>query len=319
METVAKPSTVYQDGTRKLDEILQVGKDLRRRVQEETVEERQVHQRNTGGLRVAPLVEALRESVTLIEARRLANEWRDRPEGEKAYDEGAGEITSDLLYGIDALGGLYHSYRRSSLRALNEYRDFGDGVVPGVPFESGSRGEAKDALVGAADIFPADWLHLSMAAGPLKVTVGERGLYCSWAREGYSDSEPLQPLARARIRLTRDEIVSNAVHEWAHRMQDVVPGLAAMEDEFYRRRTAGSEPYWLPGYRHDDLFREGGFFVEYAGRDPHLDSELPSPGYELLPSGLEALFGDDLEYFERFILHDDGEHEAFVLGALVTL
>lgn len=302
-----------------LDEVVEIGSRIYDQVRKETRSESANYERMAGGLRVAPIYEGLLESVTAYEARQLAEDWRARPEGLETRNEGAGEISSEVIYGVDALRDLMTAYRHSLYRSLCKIREIGDGLVPGVAFEPGSWTEAMYAIEGAAHLFPTDWLIRSARAGQIKATIGVRGVYRSWAKAGYSDCKPLQPLARARIRLTRAEIEANAVHELAHRFQDVVPNLAWLEGEFYRRRTSGSEPYRLPGYRIDDLFRDGEFFVDYAGRDPYLDKECPSPGYEVFPVGVEALFGQDLDYFERFILYDDAEHESFVLGVLAAL
>ena len=324
METAAKSASKYQKSKPDLDEVLAVGGEILVEVSKDTRAEFANYERAAGGLRIVPIYDALRESVSAKEARRLAEVWRDRPEGLETYDEGAGEISYDVLYAMDALRYLYSAYQHAAWRVLQSYRAFGSGTVPSIVFERGSRREAKDAIERAADIFPADWLLRSARAGPIKATLGERGVYRSWAIPGYPDGEPLQPLAKARIRLTRTETYANAVHELAHRAQDIVPYLARLEEELYVRRTTlrdgtRTSARRLPGYRSDDLFREGDFFNSYVGRDPLLDAELPSPCYELVPCGLEALFGNDLAYFEEFVLYDDAEHETFCLGVLALL
>lgn len=311
-------------GSRTLDEVLRAGEELRRRVHARTADARATHRRMTGGLKVVPLYLALRESVSASRARALAEEWRARPADEEAEeDEGAGEIASDVLYAVDALRALQRGYARAYQVILDQRRTLWNDEFS-IRFEKGSDHRARAAIENAAALLPLDWVRLSNEAGKLKATLGRRGLYRSWPRRGHPSGEPLQPLDRALLRVAKDDLTCNALHEFVHRAQDVTP-LAGVEREFYVRRTtlpggARSPARPLQGYPRRELYRDGGFYTAYAGRDPTFALE-DGPTYEILSTGLEALVGGDLETFELFLHHGHGdhEHEAFCLGALACL
>lgn len=234
-------------GAPALDAVLEAGEGLRLRVCREISDESAWYRRCAGGLKAVPLYVALRMSGSAERVRKLAEAWRKRPDGVEADDERAGELVSEVLYAFDSLRELHAAYRRAAFGELAKIRPLGDGSVPDLRFAPGSFDEAKRALSHASGCFPVSWLERSNAAGPLFVTMGGRGLYRSWAKPRFSDGEPLQPLNRARIRVERYAPFASALHELAHRAQDVIPGLAVVEGELYVRRTTRPDGSRAPG------------------------------------------------------------------------
>lgn len=315
--TTERTAPAAPAGGPSLDGVLAAGEELRREISERTRERRERYLELAGELRVVGLYEHLRRSL---------------PDGltPEALADGGGasaELARRVVAARDALKGLMREYVRLVERALDPEECRLWNAEFDIQFAPGSNRRAKAFVEGAAMWFPLAWMARSNAAGPLKITVGRRGEYESESAEGYPEGASCVPLARARLRIERDAPFSSAVHELAHRAQDTVcekagsPGLAALEGLLYRRRTFGSSARRRDGCRHDERFREADppFFSYYAGKDPRLSYDVPCDAWEIFPTGLEAMVGQELDAFEEWVCFGDAEHEAFVLGCLAVL
>ncbi len=101
-------------------------------------------------------------------------------------------------------------------------------------------GEARDAIMRASTRFPDDWTRMSDAAGPLNVhlTTG-RGEAWTATRSGLVrvKGKVLEVTRGEGSIITRTD--NTAEHEFAHRLQSVMPELDAIFQQAHRQRTQG--------------------------------------------------------------------------------
>ena len=103
-------------------------------------------------------------------------------------------------------------------------------------------------------------------------------------------------------------------HEFAHAIEDSVPGIKQIEKEFFDRRTKGEQAEYLgkltgkPGYTSDEIAKPDKFLNPYMGKD--YSNRSKNPNYELLSMGMTYLYNkpDDLV--------KDKDYMNFVLGCL---
>ncbi|MDR2393331.1 MAG: hypothetical protein LBD93_04160 [Treponema sp.] len=128
---------------------------------------------------------------------------------------------------------------------LTEYRDFGAmdafGTFYTHTWEHGSEVKAIQRLEGVYAYFPTDWIVQSIEAAkdkPLLVqeVTGEedddRGYY-----DHYGNDNDQKHKGHPTIKF--DERTSIPAHEFAHRMECLIPEMVRLEKEFYKRRTKG--------------------------------------------------------------------------------
>lgn len=163
----------------------------------------------------------------------------------------------------------------------------------------------KLAVQNAAKALPARWIEASNSAGSVTMLAspGTGGQYDTrgYHRWNFGSSE---------IWLAEDERMEHvAVHELAHRMERVIPGLTAMEAAFHYRRTRGDEPknYQLSA---DEWVKRDRFVNEYSGKMYDGDS------WEVFTMSLQALYpyrSNEEDYRQWSV---DPENLAFALGVL---
>lgn len=196
------------------------------------------------------------------------------------------------------------AYQAAYITTMREIRSMG-GMIDGVPAHKKPRMglSSHEQVLNATGRYPSDWMEFSNMRGPVsfKQTKG---------RAHYNDMDAL---------VTLDGSVSTAVHELGHRFETTVPGLAALEQRFYERRTAGEPTQKLSslvpghGYRSNEVSRPDDFFDPYAGK------VYPDKYFEVFTMGMEgtAMRAGRGKVGEARYIDDD--HAAFILGALVTL
>jgi hypothetical protein len=181
------------------------------------------------------------------------------------------------------------------------------------------RAELKNAMNWAATNYPADWIALSEAeVGKLTVDLRTRGSYAKVGGRATvylstNDPGPSDLPSRSRV----------AVHELGHRMEDVVPGLKALEWAYHWQRTStptksktakhprirkGTNALVdMPGYNHEQA-RADEFKLMYSGK---VYNDKPDEFWELFTTSAESIFaGSD---------YNDPDLRAFTLGAMATL
>lgn len=103
-------------------------------------------------------------------------------------------------------------------------------------------------------------------------------------------------------------------HEFAHAIEDSVPGIKQIEKEFYDRRTKGEKAEFLGkltgqyGYSRKEIAKPDKFLDPYMGKDYSNSSK--NPNYELLSMGMSYLYNKPDQ------LVKDKDYMNFVLGCL---
>lgn len=103
-------------------------------------------------------------------------------------------------------------------------------------------------------------------------------------------------------------------HEFAHAIEDSVPGIKQIEQEFFDRRTKGEEAKPLSkltgksGYTSDEIAKPDKFLNPYMGKDYSNSSK--NPNFELLSMGMTYLYNKPDQ------LVKDKDYMNFVLGCL---
>ena len=185
-----------------------------------------------------------------------------------------------------------------------------------------------DAVTGASDRIPSDWLQASNDLGDLTTVRDRERSSVGWF---LGDTNGGGALAVQYNRDTPDLIRENtALHEMMHRMEQVYPEIGQLEQQFYDYRTAGDAFVDLTnGVKQRTKLDQ--WVDEYLGREP-LIQRRPSfadltygfdrqsaPSYELLSVGAEALLGGAGNGFDLAALRQDREYISFVLGLFATI
>jgi hypothetical protein len=205
--------------------------------------------------------------------------------------------------------GAANGRQRAYLDVMSEIMPMG-GEVAGTPGHRAGRGmSSHDQAISGAARYPSAWVDLSGRAGTVDFKKTQNRAHYNHDRTSGNGT------------ITLDGKVSTAVHELGHRFEATVPGLYALEREFHTRRTAGESSVPLkkifPGHRYgrDEMTKEDEFFHAYAGK-----TYDGSRFFEVFTMGIEGTSmgkrGASSKGSSRPI---DEEHEAFILGSLVTL
>jgi len=221
------------------------------------------------------------------------------------------QILFALLSQLREMGGVSHTY-------VTEW--YGRSPVP-------LRSDWRERLKAAEKFFPSDWLRLS-AQDELYVTGDARGSY-------YPDRKLLGVLPTEADQVPSDGFgdyaLETMVHELAHRMEQMVPGLKELEFSYLRRRATGPDGNLelardrqdLPGgshYARGEWVYPDDWIDPYVGKTyEDIEDGLPEPDdpaslhWEVFSAGIEELFRVVPEY-------DAGPGlRQFTLGILATL
>lgn len=218
----------------------------------------------------------------------------------------------------DAIPIRYH--RKALREALKKAGvNMGDGGDIAFTKTTRSTDAIEPQVHIAAAMFPSRWTQLSNDFGQL--IVDERP-----GRAGYKPAiTRASPVGRT-LGVTLDgqlgldgNSISVAIHEMAHRMEQIVPGLTEAEAAFKaRRNTRGETPHTMPGYDPSEVFIEDDFAIFYTGKS--YAEMLATHGYEpheILSVGMEALAGQQGRDWDD--VRADADHMRFILGLLAAL
>lgn len=166
----------------------------------------------------------------------------------------------------------------------------------------------KQAIKELEGYVPKKWVESSNKFGPLI------GKY----RKGISDSGVYSHSRMGRSSLTASGssdfgLLSTALHEYGHRIENVRPGLKKLLLEYFDERTKGDprEPLakYMPGVVSGSVLVKRDKWTE-----PYFGRIYAHPAVETLAMGLEGLF------FSRYsVWEQDEELLEFIIGAIIAL
>jgi hypothetical protein len=194
--------------------------------------------------------------------------------------------------------------QRTFMEVMEEIRPMG-GAFAGVPKHRKTVGgmSANEQLTAIAKLYPSDWIDASNI-------LGEVSYRLSSGRQHYDQH-------KKEVTLDKGDL-STGVHEVGHRMEDSVPGLAAMERLFFERRTFGEVKIPLrklqpkSKYRNNEYSKPDKFFHPYAGK------EYSDGFYEIFTMGMEEVaMGAGRNVGGKGTIDDD--YSSFMFGVLATL
>lgn len=136
---------------------------------------------------------------------------------------------------------------------------------------------------------------------------------------GNTEVKTLRPGARAyqagnTVNFPLQETYGTVAHEFAHAIEDSVPGIKQIEQEFFDRRTKGEKAEYLgkltgiSGYGRDEIAKPDKFLHPYMGKD--YSNRSKNPNFELLSMGMTYLYNKPDQ------LVKDKDYMNFVLGCL---
>lgn len=237
----------------------------------------------------------------LDEAKDRMNEMLVSPTLDAEVEAAAAEVKRLHSAADDAYASVKKASGEAFRSALGEVRELGGTIQTGVR----SRSPGRVAVEDSAKYLPADWIRASNSyASPLRVTARAR-------RGRYVTDGP----NAGHIEVGSDNVrrPATASHELGHRMEQVIPGINDLCQEFLRRRTAGETPvrlkdlFPLSRYRPDETTRKDRFVDPYMGKD-YGDSAT-----EILSMGLESVYNGTYNLWD-----DDPECADFILGVLAS-
>jgi len=185
----------------------------------------------------------------------------------------------------------------------------------------GSPGKIKRTIDDVREFLPTAWVDASDLQA-MKGKNTKRGFYREadlkdYAARGYTLEQLTQWKALDRlngtISLSGDygpDMLECGFHEMGHRMEDIIPGIKKLENEFYARRTKGEDLKWLGGnYAYTEKTRKDNFLSKYMGKDY---GNTETSFYELLSMGLESVFTSSYD------LSKDNDFQDFILGIIAA-
>jgi len=195
-----------------------------------------------------------------------------------------------------------HRENKDVLDVLKKYRDFGTTETHSWKKAPKVTKSDFDTLMKrfkeATEYLPTDWLRVSTAdlnKNPMMTLM-------SSARGSYAHNMWIQ----------FDNEKSTPLHELAHRMEILIPGIVEREREFYNRRTAGNELKSL-----NELTGSTRYGGTERGREgfphPYMGKDLGGNNFELFTAGLERIF------YKRYNDKIDEEFDAFIVGLLLGI
>jgi hypothetical protein len=200
---------------------------------------------------------------------------------------------------------------------LTEYRDFGAMDSFGTSYthtwEQGSQIKAIQRLEGVYAYFPTDWIVQSIeAAKDNPLLVQEVEVLKRRRARGYYDHYGVlnDKTHQGKPTLKLDPRASIPAHEFAHRIERLIPEIVNLEKEFYKRRTKG--------YPLIEINTIQGFITYPTGEKTRIDKfNHPYMGkayrdaYELLSTGMEKLF------YRQYTKKQDKDFDSFIIGLLL--
>lgn len=237
----------------------------------------------------------------LDEAKDRMNEMLVSPTLDAEVEAAAAEVKRLHSAADDAYASMTKASSEAFRSALGEVRELGGAIKTGAR----SRSPGRVAVEDSAKYLPADWIRASNSyASPLRVTARAR-------RGRYVTDGP----NAGHIEVGSDNVrrPATASHELGHRMEQVIPGINDLCQEFLRRRTAGETPvrlkdlFPLSRYRPHETTRKDRFVDPYMGKD-YGDSAT-----EILSMGLESVYNWTYNLWD-----DDPECADFILGVLAS-
>jgi hypothetical protein len=190
-----------------------------------------------------------------------------------------------------------------------------------------SKGKGADLVKGASRRYPKAWVEAANDFGPLhtKLDRAGRGGYIVIDNSKYPLGSKVRVLSfgvvtvekNAGYILVRD--LPNAIHEYAHRLQNVHPKLQKLFKELHDKRTAGDaleslkklEPFST--YRKDERTRRDHYISNYWGKDYGGEPlEVMAMGFQTVLAGHKWKGGK----FFNDLYNKDREMFDFVVGLL---
>jgi hypothetical protein len=202
------------------------------------------------------------------------------------------------------------------------YLNIMDGVRPTGPdhdagisqkFHSDSKESVKEAVAAQLEFFPRAWANESCRTGRIKAVSSVMlypgsGLYVH--SKGIDSTLALIPDESG---LEVDTGGGLARHELMHRMQEIVPGIKDLENEFLElRKSKSADKSTITHGVTGDIIYPDDFYAEYMGRTYKGDSSL-----EVLPEGVGTLYDPGFWEHESEISKSGiPNHVHFILGTL---
>ena len=164
-----------------------------------------------------------------------------------------------------------------------------------------SRSTARKIFETAFDYYPSEWVEKSVKRGTLKPQASKSG------RAYYSSGQSVITVVP-----NSDRKIATAIHEFGHRMEDVIKEILEAETEFYSRRTAGEKLERLRditglNYDYYEVTRKDKFLDFYMGKD------YGGVAYELVSMGFEHA------YTNPALLLQDEEMAEWIFGLLALI
>jgi hypothetical protein len=200
---------------------------------------------------------------------------------------------------------------------LVEYRDFGAMDAYGTSYthtwEKDSDIQEIQRLEGAYTYYPTDWIALSIEAAKEKPFLVQKAPVERGRARGYYDHYGSWNDAKHKGHPTvkLDDRVFVPAHEFAHRMEYLIPEIRELEKEFYNRRTKGYpliEINTLKGFEH---YPKGEKTRIDKFNHPYMGKYYQGDVYEILSTGMEKLF------YRQHNNKLDKDFDSFIIGLLL--
>lgn len=190
-----------------------------------------------------------------------------------------------------------------------------------------TRGKGADLIRAASMMFPDDWTRAADRHGPLHVRLssargGQITLTKAAAGSPYRNMLGFSGVARGGDGFIRTDSFSTALHEYAHRLQHVLPDLDDYFQQLHGRRTSGDQLHRLRdlypgrGYGRNEVTREDEYRDAYQGREYSGFSYLGRHGaLEVLTMAFEDVLGGQPWRLQELV-ENDREMLDLVIGLL---
>jgi hypothetical protein len=252
----------------------------------------------------------------------------------KKLDEAYSEATKALkaakeelkLYELDDVA-IAKIRRDEIVSLLDEVRGAGqDSLADKFKFVSGNKyaGEAVKHLDFAFESYPTDWIRRAVEVKGGKISTG-------YVQRGYYNGRGLYLSGGIEAPGVGVGSSATAAHEIGHMMEDVIPGLKALEWAFFNKRADGDYKPWGSGKEKGitDKWASGrsgngqqSGNSRYQGRSYSYNysttETTPNDFFEIFTTGVESTVNSS-RYFTYADGSVDEEFRQFVLGALFGL
>ena len=111
--------------------------------------------------------------------------------------------------------------------------------------------------------------------------------------------------------LKLDPRVSIPAHEFAHRMEYIIPVICHLEKEFYDRRTKGYPLIEINTIKGFEYYPKGEKIRMDKFNHPYIGKDYRGDVYEILSTGIEKLF------YGRYNNKLDKDFDSFIIGLLL--